>query len=187
MSATPPPKARLDDRALEPYPLRQAVSASAQKLASLRDSGATEWLSKPERWLLVDDGEQFTLCATDEQTLEEAAPLVAAAFGGSVRFGAPRAHGALRVDDGTRLQPVMFVRVQVPIAHAAHVREELARRGAKVVEEDAQGERVVVRAEAPLAVLIGYRQFLRDTTQARFELWSWLARYEASGAWTPSR
>lgn len=178
MGTKPPRQPTLDDRALEPYPLRQPVSASPQKLASLRESAATEWISKPERYLLVDDGEQFTLCATDEQTLEEATPLVAAALGASARFGAPRAHCATRVHDGTRLQPVMFVRVQVPRMHAAHVREELTRRGAKVVEEDAQGERVVVRAEAPLAVLIGYRKFLRDTTNTRFELWSWLARYE---------
>lgn len=182
MGMNTPRKPTLDDRALEPYPLRQPVSASPQKLASLRDSAATEWISKPERYLLVDDGEQFTLCATDEQTLEEATPLVTAAFGSSARLGPPRAHCAVRAHDDARLQPVMFVRAQVPSAHAAHVREELARRGARVVEEDAQGDRVVVRAEAPLAALIGYRKFLRDTTDARFELWSWLARYETTDA-----
>ncbi|SEA15673.1 hypothetical protein [Variovorax sp. YR216] len=182
MGTNPPRKPHLDDRALEPYPLRQSLSVNEQKLASLRDNAATEWISRPDHYLLVDDGEQLTLCAANEQALEEATPLVAAALGASARFGAPRAHCAIRGHDGARLQPVMYVRVQVSRAHAAHVREELARRGARLVEEDPQGDRLVLRAEAPLSALIGYRKFLRDTTNARFELWSWLARYETTDA-----
>ncbi|SCK51848.1 Translation elongation factors (GTPases) [Variovorax sp. HW608] len=182
MVTNPPRRPSLDDRALEPYPLRQSLSVNAEKLAALRDNAATEWISKPDHYLLVDDGEQLTLCATDEQALEEATPLVAAALGASARFGTPRAHDAVRLHDGARLQPVMLVRVQVMRAHAAHVREELARRGARLVEEDPQGDRLVLRAEAPLAALIGTRKFLCDTTNARFELWSWLARYESTDA-----
>jgi len=182
MGTNTPRKPHLDDRALEPYPLRQSLSVNEQKLASLRDSAATEWISKPDHYMLVDDGEQLTLCAANEQALEEATPLVAAALGASARFGAPRAHCAVRAQDGARLQPVMFVRVQVARTHAAHVREELARRGASLVEQDPQGDRLVLRAEAPLSALIGYRKFLRDTTDARFELWSWLARYEITEA-----
>ncbi|MBB3175876.1 hypothetical protein [Variovorax sp. Sphag1AA] len=180
MGTNTPRKTHLDDRTLEPYPLRQSLSVNEQKLASLRDNAATEWISKPDHYLLVDDGEQLTLCAANEQALEEATPLVAAALGASARFGTPRAHCAVRTHDGARLQPVMFVRVQVSRAQAAHVREELARRGARLVEEDPQGDRLVLRAEAPLAALIGYRKFLGDTTNARFELWSWLARYETA-------
>jgi len=180
MGTNTPRRPTLDDRSLEPYPLRQSLTASEQKLASLRENAATEWISKPDRYLLVDDGEQLTLCATNEQALEEATPLVAAALGSSARFGVPRAHTVLRAQDGERLHPVMFVRVQVHRAHAAHVREELAHRGARVVEEDPQGDRVVLRAEAPLAVLIGFRRFLQQTANADFELWSWLARYDAT-------
>jgi hypothetical protein len=149
----------LDDHELASYPLRQSLSVDAQKLASLRESGATEWLSKPERHLLVDDGKQFTLCAANEQALDEATPLVAAALGASARFDAPHAHCALR-------------------AHDARVREELHRRGARVVEEDVQSDRIVVRAEARLADLIGYTKFLREATNESAELWSWLVRYE---------
>lgn len=173
-----PRKPTLDDRSLEPYPLRQSLTANEQKLASLRENAATEWISKPDRYLLVDDGEQLTLCAANEQALEEATPLVAAALGSSARFGAPRAHTVLRAHDSERLHPVMFVRVQVARANAAHVHEELTHRGARVVEQDPQGDRVVLRAEAPLSVLIGFRKFLQETTDARFELWSWLARYD---------
>ncbi len=182
MGTNTPRQPYLDGRALERYPLRQALSVSYQKLASLRENAATEWISKPDHYLLVDDGEQLNLCAANEQALEEATPLVAAALGASARFGTPRAHCAVRGHDGARLQPVMYVRVQVPRAHAAHVREELARRGARLVEADPQGDRFVLRAEAPLAALIGYRKFLQDTTNARFELWSWLARYETTEA-----
>jgi hypothetical protein len=163
----------LDDHDLAAYPLRQSLSVDAQKLASLRENGATEWLSKPERYLLVDDGKQFILCATNEQMLEEATPLVAAALGASARFEPPRAH------DGAHLRPVMFVRIRVPRECAEQVREELLRRGARVVEEDVQGDRIVVRAEARLADLIGYTKFLREATNERAELWSWLVRYEA--------
>jgi hypothetical protein len=169
----------LDDHELASYPLRQSLWVDAQKLASLRESGAAEWLSKPERHLLVDDGKQFTLCAANEQTLDEATPPVAAALGASARFDAPRAHCAIRAHDGVRLQPVMFVRIRAPHAHAARVREELLRRGTRVVEEDVQADRIVVRAEARLADLIGYTKFLREATNESAELWSWLVRYEA--------
>ncbi|MGO4391096.1 hypothetical protein AB4Z46_07050 [Variovorax sp. M-6] len=166
-----------DDDELARYPLRQSLTAAPETLAALRRSGLLEWLTKPECCLLVDDEDRITICAAHEDALEQAVAFIMQAHGASVKLDAPQVHGVPDHQGGGPLQPLMFVRAQVPRAHAAQALEELVRRHANVLENDLQTDCVVLRAEVRLADLLGYPVFLRELTGGTAALWIWLLRY----------
>lgn len=168
-----------ESQELARYPLRQSLTASPEKLASLRGSGLFDWLSKPERYLLKDDGERITVCAANESALEEATAVFAQAHGPWVAFGPPQVHSLPAAQTGVRLRPVMSVRVQIRREHAERILQELVRRRATIVEEDPQCDGVVLRAEARLADLLGFPAFVHHTTNGGAGLWVWLLRYSA--------
>ena len=144
------------------YPLRQSVTATPEKIASIRDSGLLDWLSKPESQLLLDHGNRITICAAHETALEEATAVLAQAHGPSVTFSALQIHSIPAPEPGMRLKPVMSVRIQTRRQHAARTLEELVQRRATIIEEDRQGDRVVLRAEVRLADLLGLPACLRE-------------------------
>lgn len=167
----------LDEDELARYPLRQSLAAAPETLAALRRSGLLEWLSKPECCLLVDDEDRITICAAHEDALEQAVAFIVQAHGASVKLDAPQVYGVPDRQGGRPLQPLMFVRAQVPRVQAVRALEELVRRHAIILENDLQTDCVVLRAEVRLADLLGYPAFLRELTSGTAALWIWLLRY----------
>lgn len=62
-------------------------------------------------------------------------------------------------------EPVMHVRVTVRREHAAPVLRELKQRGARILEECSRDRVFIVRAEAPLAALLGLPAVLDDISE----------------------
>lgn len=79
------------------------------------------------------------------------------------------------------LHPVMRVRARVPASHARAAVETLRGHGATVLEECRRGGALIVRAEAPLADLLGLEAALEKAAGKRAELSMTLDRYEPRG------
>ncbi|MDM0011954.1 hypothetical protein QTH87_05815 [Variovorax sp. J22P168] len=166
---------------LDRYPLRQALTGPPDRLAALRHSGLLDWLGKPGRCLFVETQSGITVCAADEDVLQEVTACVRQAQGASIAFDAPRVH-TMRDPLRGLLQPSMFVRLRAPHPEAERALAELLRRGARILEREWQPDALVLRAEALLADLLGYPAFVRTLAQGRATLWIWLRRYVSAQA-----
>ena len=85
---------------------------------------------------------------------------LAAAAGKALRQALESAQPAL-------MQPVMAVEVVVPEANLGAVLGDLQARAAMITDTGSRGETAEVKAEAPLAALLGYTTSLRSLTQGR--------------------
>lgn len=74
-------------------------------------------------------------------------------------------------------EPVMWVRASVIHKRAVLVVQDLVRRGAEIEEVDWTLSRPVVRAKAPLRLLLGYPQALATLSQNTADLRMWLSHY----------
>jgi predicted membrane GTPase involved in stress response len=83
----------------------------------------------------------------------------------------------LLYDGGVR-EPVMWVRAAVPYNSAEAVIQELVGRGACIESVDWLAAPPVIRARAPLRLLLGYPQTLAALTDGRAELRMSLSHYE---------
>lgn len=166
---------------LDCYPLRQELTGAPDRLAALRRSGLLDWLGKPGRCLFLETASGITVCAADEDVLQEVAACVRQAQGAGVTLDAPRVH---TLSDPLRgpLQPSMFVRLRAPHPEAERALTELLRRGARILEREWQPDALVLRAEALLADLLGYPAFVRVLAPGRATLWIWLRRYVSAQA-----
>jgi hypothetical protein len=103
----------------------------------------------------------LALFAANEDALEEPARILRDLYGESVELRAPRA----RIIPGNPAQqPIMNVRVTARAEHSVAIVAGLRRRGARIVEECIRGRTFIVRAEAPLALLIGFPAALAACT-----------------------
>ena len=95
----------------------------------------------------------LALFAANEAALEEPARVLRDIYGDFVELRAPRA----RIIPGNPAQePIMNVRVTARAEHAAAIVAELRRRAARIDEECVRGRTFIVRAEAPLTLLLGF-------------------------------
>jgi len=143
------------------YPLETLIrgrrAASQMEFArrarmALRDTD--ELLSRP-----LPAG--LALFAANEEALEEPARILRELYGDFVQVGEPRA----RIIPGNPAQqPVMHVRVTARAEHAAAILAELRRRASRIEEECVRGRTFIVRAEAPLALLLGFPAALAACT-----------------------
>jgi hypothetical protein len=94
----------------------------------------------------------LALFAANEDALEGPARILRDLYGESVELRAPRA----RIIPGNPAQePIMNVRVTARAEYSVAILAELRRRGARILEECVRGRTFIVRAEAPLVLLIG--------------------------------
>ena len=92
-----------------------------------------------------------------------------------VRIGKP----AVRfIYQGTVREPVMWVRAAVPYNNTETIVQELIGRGATIEEVDWMLARPVVRATAPLRLLLGYPHTLSVLSGGHAELQMWLSHYD---------
>jgi translation elongation factor EF-G len=80
--------------------------------------------------------------------------------------------------DGTVREPVMWIRTAVPYDNAETIVQELVGRGATIEEVDWLPTKPVVRARAPLRLLLGYPQTLDTLSGGKAELHMWLSHYD---------
>lgn len=109
--------------------------------------------------------------------------LVQAVYGNMVDFGPLEIR--YRYEDGVRMEPHMALRVKCRAERLDAVLADLRGREACVLEQRCEGASVVLRATAPLALLLGYPVLLRrldvDAT-----LTASLAFYARTGAQPPT-
>lgn len=157
-------------------PLRQSLHPAPEAKHLFATPGVVEWLSKPEKYVITVDGDAGTIHAASESALREARDLVRQVHGGGIALGGTSVHTFVDAS-GERVEPVMFTRVSAGRDHAVPLLEILKDRGADVQEVELQWDRSVIRAEAPLARLIGSEEAVQELTAGQAHFLSWLARY----------
>ena len=127
-----------------------------------------ELLAKPRA-----DG--LALYAVNEDALEEPARILRDVYGDFVDMATPR----VRLIEGEPVhEPVMNVRVVARLEHSGAVVSELRRRSARILEQCVRGRTFVLRAEAPLAQLLGLRDALDALSGGTADHAVRLVRYE---------
>ena len=157
-------------------PLRQSLHPDEEARHLFAVPGVVDWLSKPEKYLITVDGDEGTIHAASESALREARELVRQVHGGRICLGETSVHTFVDAT-GARVEPVMFTRVSAGRDHAVPLLDILKDRGADVQEVELQRDRSVIRAEAPLARLIGSEEAVQQLTAGRAHFVSWLTRY----------
>lgn len=163
------------------YPLRQPLLPGAEGLAMFAERGTVEWVSRPERYLIVCEGRGGRIYAANECALTEAQAIVRDVHGALVVMRPPEIH-SYQAEDGTTLEPLMFLRLKAPSEYAVRVLEDLERRGAKIEERDLQRHDLVVRAQVWLRDLMGYPETVQALANGSAVMWNWLLRYEQRAA-----
>lgn len=160
------------------YPLRQPLFPGALGLPIFERPGVVDWMSRPDRYLVVCEGRGGRIYATEERALHEAQQVIRDAHGAEVVFRQPEIPTYLDTERDSWLEPVMFVRIKCPHADARNILKELNRREVKIFETDMQRYDLVVRAEGPLARLLGLTQAVASVAQGRASIWTWLDSYQ---------
>jgi predicted membrane GTPase involved in stress response len=79
--------------------------------------------------------------------------------------------------DTTVREPVMWVRAAMPYGYAESAVQDLVARGAEIEEVDWVLSRPIIRAKAPLRLLLGYPQTLATLSRNTADLRMWLSHY----------
>jgi translation elongation factor EF-G len=112
--------------------------------------------------------------AKDEDALAAAASTLRDYFGPDLHLSAPQA----RLIGIPPHEPIMHVRVNVPVSRIESVKQQLLRRSISLGEESRGGTRCLLQGEAPLVRLLGLSADLKSVTLGCSLLWMKLARYE---------
>jgi len=121
----------------------------------------------------IDRG--LAMFAANEEALEEPTRILRELYGDQVEVRRPRG----RYLPGHPLhEPIMHVRVTAKREWAGRVLAELRLRGATILEESLRPRDYVVRAEAPLSLLLGLPATLEAITGVETPCAIRLARYE---------
>jgi hypothetical protein len=113
--------------------------------------------------------------AADEESFANAARLVRGLCGDGFEIPPP----AVRLLPGPpQRHPMMNVRISTRAGYARDIRDELERRGARIVEEGSSSRYVVVRALAPMAALFGLPASLAALSDRTAVHWIRLSHYE---------
>jgi hypothetical protein len=114
------------------------------------------------------------IIAANEQALTNPGEVLRQIHADDVEIKSPRVR--LMYDTAVR-EPIMWIRAAVPQRYAELVVQDLVARGACIEEVDWMAPKPVVRAKAPLRLLLGYPQSVADLTQNTAELRMWLSHY----------
>ena len=158
-------------------PLRQKVDAAPGRALELRGPGVPAALSRPGRFRVLRDGTGGQILACNGLALAEAQHLLRQVYGASITFAGPTVHTLLDHASGTVLVPMMFLHIDAPRACRKDLLQLLARRSADEGAITLERQRVVVRAELPLARLIGVERDVLERTDGAAQVLCWLARY----------
>jgi len=159
------------------YPIEQVASCLQTQSQQRFAREAAQLLPRRDDILYETCPQGLKLLAGDECALATPVEILQQVFGSAVSITAPRVR--LQRDAEGLKEPVMNVRVNVLARHAGHLLEDLSQRGALLQEVDEQQQRSVIRAQARLCRLLGYRHALGALTDDTVALWMWLSHYAA--------
>jgi hypothetical protein len=157
------------------FPLEALVRrrAAADQLAFAREASGVLGDFDEVRCEPVDRG--LTILAAHEVALQEPRRILRDLYGDFVEILQPR----VRYVAGEPTQePVMHVRITTRREHAAALLAELRLRGARMLEECIRSRTFIVRAEAPLARLLGLPARIDEVTEGHAMHSIRLIRYE---------
>lgn len=156
-------------------PIEQSVK-SAQPHTQTALLGEA-WRRHPpagEGAMIVAEAEGVRVLGRSEGALRPVVEGFRERFGRDVVVGAPRVRYAHRP---YLAEPWMTVLASGPGQFAPLLMRDLARRKARVLRVEQHRGPFVIEAEAPLANLLGYGDWLDDLAEGRADLSMWLARY----------
>jgi hypothetical protein len=162
---------------LDLLPLRQVVAAAGGKPLVFGCHDLLDALSRPDRFRILRHGTGGQILARNGLALAEAQHVLRQAYGEAIAFGRPTVHTLVERASGAVLVPLMFLRIDAPRAY----RQELLRMPALSCAQQAdvtlQRDRIVLRAERPLAQLVGLEREVLECTDGAAQVLCWLARY----------
>ena len=170
-----------DEPALGRLPLRQQWLLASGNEMPLPPGCEREAVRERLKIAVLSRGSQGEIWALNERALSQGRQAVTAAHPGEVRFGEPRVHAYFDPQRQLTLEPLMFVKVHARREHLEPVLRELRSRG-RMQEVELQSRRVVFRAQARLAALLGFEDAVRAISVDSAQVFSWLIRYEATAA-----
>ena len=156
-------------------PIEQSVRSARAHVQSALLGEAWRWHPPVgEGAMIVAEADGVRVLARSEGALRPVVDGLRERFGGDVGAGAPRVRYAHRP---CHAEPWMTVLASGPAQVAPLVLRDLARRKARVLRVEQHRGPLVLEAEAPLANLLGYADWLDELTEGRADLSMWLARY----------
>jgi hypothetical protein len=138
-------------------------------------------LSCARRFIVLVEPGGGEIRAACERTLALGRSALVAALppGTPLAFGEPEAHRYVDPLSGSPMEPLMFVRVDAPLARWELLAQDLCSRGARLQEVELQARRSVLRAQAALGRLLGFSD-AAAATAGEVHVSMWLVRYEPS-------
>ncbi|HEX2825811.1 MAG TPA: hypothetical protein VHP37_05655 [Burkholderiales bacterium] len=157
----------------EDFPIEQLATSSKTRFQHGFARMTMHLMPRIDDVALEATAEGLKILGASEIALAAPGAVIRQIHADDVRIGKP----AVRMlDDGS--EPVMCVRAAVPYNTAETVVQELIGRGATIEEVDWLLARPVVRARAPLRLLLGYPQTLDTLSGGRAELQMRLSHYD---------
>lgn len=136
---------------------------------------AMELLPKDASTAFAPEARGLVIVAETEMALERPVRRLSDVYGDMVRIGPP----TVRYRQGERIeQPIMGLRILCPPECYEPIREDLRLRQAAIMDAEVNRRFGIVRANAPLASLIGYPDRMAGLTGERGQLVMWLSHYE---------
>jgi hypothetical protein len=119
--------------------------------------------------------EGLLMRAQNEDALAQPMAMLCDIYGDDLKLLPPRVR---YMSLGNRVyEPIMLLRVRTAPSHLDAVRNDLASRKLKILEEHEHPSVCVLRAEGPLRKLLGYGESLAKLTGDKALHWIWLDRY----------
>lgn len=155
------------------YPIEQALRSDDAGVQSLLMQEPWFRDARPEGTLFVADYNGLRLLGRSERALDAAVRPLRRRFAGRLVVGAPSVRYAFGVPT---LEPYMMVLINGPERCLPGIRRDFLQRRGRVRRLQ-QRAAFVLEGEAPLAGLLGYEQWIRDSTANALHVGLRLGRY----------
>ncbi len=160
---------------LADFPIEQSCSHRSERFQLDFAQKAMLLLPKDSSASYSANGRGLVIAAETEMALERPVRRLTDVYGDMLRIGPP----TIRYRQGERLeQPIMGLRVLCSPGCYEEIREDLRLRRAAIMDAEVNRRFGIVRASAPLAVLLGYPDRFASMTGGHGQLVMWLSHYE---------
>ena len=157
------------------YPIEQLARSSTTRFQMGFARMTMHLMPQLEDVVLEPSTQGLKILGAHEMALEVPGEIIRQIHANDVELRRPRVR--LRYDTAVR-EPIMWVRAAVDGRWAEPVVRDLIARNAEIEEVDWRQPVTIVRAKAPLARLLGYRQALSALVHGTADLKMWLSHYE---------
>jgi len=156
------------------YPIEQLARSAKSRFQMGFARMTMHLLPEFEDIVLEPSAQGLKILGANEIALAMPGEIIRQIHADEVELREPRVR--LLYDTSVR-EPVMWVRTSVPHKYAEPAIQDLVARAAEIEEVEWVLSHPVVRAKAPLRLLLGYPQALATLSQNTAELRMWLSHY----------